>query len=143
MFKESQDCMPELHPLPENSTQDSSAEDGATASTQGEPFSELHPQWTGFCWALPHQTRTSQEAHSGERLPGSICVPGYKGQVVSSQSTGALNATLKRFVSRRGKPSDIYSDHGSNFIGARHEFTNSSLFPLQTKKSPSVYSKDM
>ena len=42
-------------------------------------------------------------------------------EVVSSLSTGALNATLKRFVSRKGKPTDIYSDHGSNFIGARHE----------------------
>ena len=42
-------------------------------------------------------------------------------EVVSSQSTGALNAALKRFINRKGLPQHIYSDHGSNFIGARHE----------------------
>ena len=44
-------------------------------------------------------------------------------EVVSSASTGALIATLKRFVSRRGQPRHLYSDHGSNFIGARNELT--------------------
>ena len=44
-------------------------------------------------------------------------------EVVSSASTGALLATLKRFVSRRGQPRHLYSDHGSNFIGARNELT--------------------
>ena len=42
-------------------------------------------------------------------------------EVVSSASTGALIATLKWFVSRRGQPRHIYSDHGSNFIGARND----------------------
>ena len=42
-------------------------------------------------------------------------------EVVSSLSTGAFNAALKRFSSRKGKPQHIYSDHGSNFIGARNE----------------------
>ena len=42
-------------------------------------------------------------------------------EVVSSLSTGAFNAALKRFVSRKGLPAHIYSDHGSNFVGARNE----------------------
>ena len=42
-------------------------------------------------------------------------------EVVSSASSGALTETLKRFVSRRGRPGHIYSDHGSNFIGARND----------------------
>jgi hypothetical protein len=39
-------------------------------------------------------------------------------EVVSSLSTDAFIASLRRFVSRRGKPSDIFSDCGTNFIGA-------------------------
>ena len=45
-------------------------------------------------------------------------------EVVSSASTGALLATLKRFVSRRGQPRHLYSDHGSNFVGARNELSD-------------------
>jgi hypothetical protein len=36
-------------------------------------------------------------------------------------TTEAFIATLKRFVSRRGRPSHIYSDCGSNFLGAAKE----------------------
>ena len=42
-------------------------------------------------------------------------------EAVSSKSTPAFVATLKRFISRRNVPSHIYSDNGSNFIGARNE----------------------
>lgn len=36
-------------------------------------------------------------------------------------STEAFLNVLKRFISRRGCPSDIYSDNGLNFVGANHE----------------------
>ena len=39
----------------------------------------------------------------------------------SDQTTGTFLATLKRFISRRNKPRDLYSDNGSNFIGAKNE----------------------
>ena len=42
-------------------------------------------------------------------------------EVVSSKSTEAFLAILKRFISRRNTPSHIYSDNGTNFIGARHQ----------------------
>ena len=42
-------------------------------------------------------------------------------EVVSSLSTGAFIAALKRFCSRGGKPQHLYSDHGSNFVGARNQ----------------------
>lgn len=42
--------------------------------------------------------------------------------VTSLTSEGYLLA-LKRFVSRQGKPSKIFSDHGRNFVGASRELT--------------------
>ena len=42
-------------------------------------------------------------------------------EVVTSLSTEAFLAALKRFIARRGKPNAIYSDNGTNFIGANKE----------------------
>jgi hypothetical protein len=42
-------------------------------------------------------------------------------ELVSGLSTSAFQAALKRFVSRRGRPTDIYSDCGTNFVGAARE----------------------
>ena len=42
-------------------------------------------------------------------------------EVVSSKTTEAFIATLKRFICRRNVPQHIYSDNGSNFVGARNE----------------------
>ncbi|CAG7734382.1 unnamed protein product, partial [Allacma fusca] len=42
-------------------------------------------------------------------------------EVVTSLTTDAFLSVLKRFVSRRGLPSDIYSDCGRTFVGANKE----------------------
>lgn len=42
-------------------------------------------------------------------------------ELVSSASTPAFLAAFRRFISRRSKPSDVYSDNGSNFLGANRE----------------------
>jgi len=42
-------------------------------------------------------------------------------ELVSDHSTPACIATLRRFVSRRGKPHTIHSDCGRNFLGAKKE----------------------
>ena len=40
---------------------------------------------------------------------------------MSDLSTDAFIASLRRFTARRGKPTLIWSDHGSNFVGAARE----------------------
>jgi Family of unknown function (DUF5641)/Integrase zinc binding domain len=42
-------------------------------------------------------------------------------EAVTDLTTEAFIATLKRFISRRGLPSTLYSDCGTNFVGARNE----------------------
>ncbi|XP_045463791.1 uncharacterized protein LOC123673349 [Harmonia axyridis] len=43
-------------------------------------------------------------------------------ELVSELTTEAFMAAFKRFVSRRGMCTNLYSDNGSNFIGARNKF---------------------
>jgi transposase InsO family protein len=42
-------------------------------------------------------------------------------EVVTSLSTEAFLAVLRRFVARRGRPRIIYSDNGTNFQGAANQ----------------------
>lgn len=44
-------------------------------------------------------------------------------ELVSDLSTGAYLLALKRFISRRGKPSEIFSDNGRNFVGLISDFS--------------------
>ncbi len=42
-------------------------------------------------------------------------------ELFSDLTTQAILATLNRFCCRRGSPSHIYTDNGSNFLGAKHK----------------------
>ena len=42
---------------------------------------------------------------------------------VTDLTTKAFLSALRRFISRLGKPQEIFSDHGSNFIEASKEIT--------------------
>ena len=49
-------------------------------------------------------------------------------ELVSDLTTEAFIAALRRFISRRGYPSLIWSDHGTNFVGANRELKELSKF---------------
>lgn len=42
-------------------------------------------------------------------------------ELVDNLSTKAFLSTLRRFIARRGRPTDLYSDNGKNFQGAANE----------------------
>ncbi|XP_035229455.1 uncharacterized protein LOC118201458 [Stegodyphus dumicola] len=42
-------------------------------------------------------------------------------EIVNGLTSAAFIAALKRFIARRGKPSDIFSDNGRNFVGVHRE----------------------
>lgn len=42
-------------------------------------------------------------------------------EIVSDMTTDAFLNAFKRFIGRRGKPANMFSDNGTNFIGANRE----------------------
>jgi len=55
-------------------------------------------------------------------------------ELVSDLSANAFILTLRRFASRRGMPSKIYSDNGTNFVGAHSELEELWKFLLNNHK---------
>ena len=51
----------------------------------------------------------------------SLTVKAVHLELVSDLTTEAFIACLRRFIAHRGKPSTIWSDHGTNFVGANGE----------------------
>ena len=51
----------------------------------------------------------------------SLSVKAIHLEPVTELTTSAFIATLRRFVARRGLPTTIWSDHGTNFVGAANE----------------------
>lgn len=49
-------------------------------------------------------------------------------ELVGDLTTENFIAALRRFVSRRGKPIDVYSDNGTTFVGAKRELSELSSF---------------
>lgn len=45
-------------------------------------------------------------------------------ELVSDLTTEAYLLALNRFISRRGKPQEIFSDNGRNFVGLMNDFSN-------------------
>ncbi|XP_011884091.1 PREDICTED: uncharacterized protein LOC105571233 [Vollenhovia emeryi] len=55
-------------------------------------------------------------------------------ELVSDLTAEAFVATLRRFVSRRGKPSRIYSDNGKNFVGGNNALKELGKFLIEEAK---------
>ena len=59
-------------------------------------------------------------------------------ELVSDLSTESFIACLRRFVARRGKPSSMWSDHGTNFVGANRVLKELYAFIRSTKTEEAI-----
>lgn len=55
-------------------------------------------------------------------------------ECVDGLTTEAFLAAFRRFVSRRGLPSDVYSDNGTNFVGAANQLNRDFKQAVQTNE---------
>ncbi|XP_055714734.1 uncharacterized protein LOC129808851 [Phlebotomus papatasi] len=64
-------------------------------------------------------------------------------ELVSDLSTETFIAALKRFIGRRGKPANIYSDNGTNLVGAKNTLDSELRNATETaSKSAAKYATD-
>lgn len=63
-------------------------------------------------------------------------------ELVSDLSTDAFLASLKRFFSRRGYARTIYSDNGTNFVGAKNRLTEMQKF-LESEEQRGVINNEL
>ncbi|CAG7727779.1 unnamed protein product, partial [Allacma fusca] len=101
----------------------------ATRVNPGRPFSK-----TGVDFAGPFNIKRSMGPRNKKVVKGYVCVfvcfttHSIHLEAVSDLTTASFLSCLKRFVSRRGLCSDIFSDCGSNFVGADRELRRDSEF---------------
>ncbi|XP_050538460.1 uncharacterized protein LOC126903928 [Daktulosphaira vitifoliae] len=82
------------------------------------PFSNVGIDYAGAFAMKEQRLRKSREYKVYVAVFVCMTTKAVHLEVVSDLSTPAFLATLDRFVSRRGLPSQIYTDCGTNFVGA-------------------------
>ncbi|XP_062713303.1 uncharacterized protein LOC134290245 [Aedes albopictus] len=99
----------------------------ASRVTPSRPFSVVGVDYAGPFYLKPIHKRA---APTKSYLCLFVCfsTKAVHLELVCELSTSAFLAALRRFISRRGRPSHIHSDNGKNFEGAKNELAQ--LFAL-------------
>jgi len=85
------------------------------------PFSHVGMDYGGPFLVKEHRRRNAQSVKIYLALFICMSVKAVHLEIVSDLSTDAFLAALDRFVARRGIPSNIYSDCGTNYVGAARQ----------------------
>lgn len=85
------------------------------------PFSHVGMDYGGPFIVKEHRRRQSRTIKVYLALFVCMSVKAVHLEIVSDLTTDAFLAALDRFVSRRGIPSNVYSDCGTNYVGAARQ----------------------
>lgn len=106
--------------------------------TPGHPFSQVGTDFAGPV------TLKSGQIQKPTLTKGYVCIfvcmitKAIHLEAVSDLTTQAFLACLRRFVGRRGKPKDLYSDNGGNFVGAASELEDMFRFMCRQSTQDSI-----
>ena len=107
--------------------------------TPGPVFKSVGVDFAGPVYVKYGYVRKPQVVKAYICVYVSLTVKAVHLEAVSDLTTEAFIASLRRFIARRGKPSLIKSDHGTNFVGAARELKEIVDF-LNTAKTRQVIS---
>ena len=99
--------------------------------TPGSVFDKVGVDYAGPLYVKYGMVRRTFTRKAYICLFVSLAVKAVHLELVSDLTTEAFIATLRRFIARRGHPSLIWSDHGTNFVGASRELKELSEFLTQ------------
>lgn len=89
--------------------------------TPSRPFLNVGVDFCGYFLIKDRQTRNYKKLKAYVCLFVCLTTRAVHLELVTSLSTDAFLAALRRFFARRGVSANIYSDHGTNFVGAKAE----------------------
>ncbi|XP_037303533.1 uncharacterized protein LOC119193845 [Manduca sexta] len=89
---------------------------------EGFPFKFCGVDYAGPVMILTRNGRGAKLIKGYICLFVCFCTRAIHLELVTSLSTDDYILALKRFISRRGKPAEIFSDNGKNFVGAERQF---------------------
>nr|CAI5819844.1 unnamed protein product [Callosobruchus analis] len=84
---------------------------------------------------LQHNNQLKYEQRHHIILPANHTLTNIARDIHIHLTADNFIASLRRFISRRGKPRCIYSDNGSNFVGAHRKQRNSPIFSKSRRNS--------
>lgn len=96
----------------------------AARITQAPPFANVGLDYAGPFLLKDRQTRGAKLIKAYICLFVCLVTKAYHLELITDLTSNAFLASLKRFTARRGKPINIYSDNGTNFVGANTELKN-------------------
>jgi hypothetical protein len=108
--------------------------------TPAPPFSKCGVDYAGPFHLASRTGRKPQISKSYVCLFVCMATKAIHLEVSSDLSTPNFLAALERFISRRGLPSDIYSDEGTNFVGAKSELEEIQHFLENEETRKSIHS---
>ncbi|XP_076231233.1 uncharacterized protein LOC143177255 [Calliopsis andreniformis] len=89
--------------------------------TESRPFTHVGVDYCGPFYIKERKHRNRSRVKVYVAVFVCLAVKAVHLELVSDLSTEAFIAALKRFIARRGFCANLYSDNGSNFIGANNE----------------------
>ncbi|XP_055589857.1 uncharacterized protein LOC129742036 [Uranotaenia lowii] len=91
----------------------------ASRVTISRPFSKTGVDYFGPIYIRPGPRRTATKAYVAIFI--CLCTKAVHMELVSDLSTDRFLQALRRFIGRRSMCSDLFSDNGTNFVGARNK----------------------
>lgn len=98
------------------------------------PFSKAGVDYFGPVYLRPAPRRAAVKAYVAIFV--CMCTKAVHIELVSDLSTERFLQALRRFISRRGRCTDLFSDNGTNFVGARNQLQK--LFLVNSMQSYSM-----